>query len=156
MREIKRALITGATGMIGATLTRLLLQENIEVYAVYRPGSPKLGNLPEGDERLHLVPCDNGALKTLLESESAGLPDTVDAVFHFAWEKAYGAGRNDVEAQNRNAEASLTVYEIAKKLKAKVFLGAGSQAEYGHVEGKLTEFTETHPVTEYGKAKLRT
>ena len=44
---IKRAVITGATGMIGATLARLLLKDGVEVTALIRPGSPKRGQLPE-------------------------------------------------------------------------------------------------------------
>ena len=43
--ELKRAVITGATGMIGATLAQLLLAQGIRVTALIRPGSPKKENL---------------------------------------------------------------------------------------------------------------
>ena len=40
------------------------------------------------------------------------------------------------------------------KLGCYKFIGAGSQAEYGRVEGKLTALTLTFPENGYGIAKL--
>ena len=44
--------------------------------------------------------------------------------------------------------------ELAKKLNCKVFIGAGSQAEYGRSLDTLTEETSCQPETAYGMAKL--
>lgn len=44
--------------------------------------------------------------------------------------------------------------EVAARFGCKIFLGAGSQAEYERTEGALTPDTPTFPETSYGCAKL--
>ena len=149
-REIRSALITGATGMIGATLTRVLLREGVRVTAVIRPGSHKRRNLPEGAEGLTIVEC------ALSELSALSLPDRYDAFYHFAWEGTYGKSRDNEELQEKNVQAALSALRLAKELGAKVFIGAGSQAEYGPTEMKLTPQTPCRPETGYGKGKLKT
>ena len=149
-RTIRSALVTGATGMIGATLVRTLLRENVRVYAVIRPDSKKRGNLPEGAAGLTVIERDIAKTGTL------ELPEKIDALFHFAWEGTYGDARNDAALQERNAEHAMEAVRLAKRLGAKVFVGAGSQAEYGRTEERLTPETPCRPENEYGKAKLKT
>ncbi|MBR5739178.1 MAG: NAD(P)-dependent oxidoreductase [Lachnospiraceae bacterium] len=147
-RKIRSAVVTGATGMLGATLVRVLLREGIAVTAVIRPGSKKRGNLPEEAEGLTVVECDLSELRDLT------LPKKIDAFFHFAWEGPYGERRNDPELQQQNVRNVMNAVRTAARLGAKVFLGAGSQAEYGRQTGKLTPETPCRPETEYGKAKF--
>lgn len=158
-RTLKRVLITGATGMIGATLTRLLRKENIEVVALVHSGSKKLSNLPVGEKGLLIVACDLSRTEELTVPHKNGraLLPLVDAVFHFAWDGAYGEKRNDLALQERNLLYTENVLRLGAKLGAKVFIGAGSQAEYGPVSEKLTPETPCHPVTGYGiyKGKAR-
>lgn len=149
-RDIRSALVTGATGMLGASLARVLLREGIRVTALIRPGSRKRKNLPEPNELLTVREC---ALSDI--GSCTDLP-SVDAFCHFAWEGSYGASRNDTDLQDRNVAASLDAIRLAKSLGAKVFIGAGSQAEYGFQTCRLTPDTECRPETEYGKAKLTT
>jgi nucleoside-diphosphate-sugar epimerase len=56
--------------------------------------------------------------------------------------------------QNRNVAYALDAVEAAARMGCHTFVGAGSQAEYGRVGGKLTPDTPTHPETGYGIAKL--
>ena len=56
--------------------------------------------------------------------------------------------------QNKNIEYTLDAVELAHHFGCSVFVGAGSQAEYGRVEGKLSDTTPTDPETGYGVAKL--
>ena len=49
---------------------------------------------------------------------------------------------------------ALDAVKMAKSLGCKKFIGAGSQAEYGRVEGILKSDTPTKPETGYGIAKL--
>lgn len=74
--------------------------------------------------------------------------------YHLAWEGTIGDGRNDVVLQQRNKEYTLHAVRLAKRLGCDVFIGAGSQAEYGRVSGVLKPDTDTKPENEYGKAKL--
>ncbi len=146
MREVKRAVITGATGMIGANLARRLLREGIEVRALCRPDSPKIRNLPQDDPNLLVVPCSLSEIPTLSEEPS-------DAWFHFGWDGVYGEARNDEARQMKNVDYTLQALRKATACGVKRFIFAGSQAEYGPVSGILSEDTPMHPVNAYGKAK---
>lgn len=147
-RKLETAVITGPTGAIGRTLCERLLREGLTVYAVCRPGSPRADALPQ-HERLHKVMCD--------AADYASLPQKIrgaDAFFHFAWAHTIGPGRNDMPAQIRNIEYTIDAVRAAKALGCQVFLGAGSQAEYGRVTGLLQPQTPTFPENGYGMAKL--
>ena len=148
-RKIHSAIVTGATGMLGATLVRTLLREGIRVFAVIRPNSKKRVNLPENEAGLTVIERDVSDLETL------SLPEKIDAFFHFAWEGTYGDARNDALLQDRNVSNTLSAVRLAKALGASVFVGAGSQAEYGRTEDVLKPETPCHPENEYGRAKWR-
>lgn len=158
---IKKAVVTGATGMIGATLVRLLLQDGAEVTALIRPGSAKRNQLPE-HEKLHIVECSLDELGTRSLGEGA-----CDAWFHLGWMGTYGDSRNDVYLQNRNITQTLDAVTQAHRLGCRVFVGAGSQAEYGRVKENtsgetmgenpgiaLNDAVPERPENGYGIAKL--
>jgi nucleoside-diphosphate-sugar epimerase len=79
---------------------------------------------------------------------------SADAFFHLAWVKTTGAGRNDMSAQIRNIQFTMDACQVAKELGCTVFVGAGSQAEYGLVDCVLTANTPCFPQSGYGMAKL--
>lgn len=147
MRTIQTALLTGPTGAIGVALCELLLRKNIIVYAVVRPDSPRKKTLPEG---VRVVECDLSELPLLPELVEA----RCDALFHLAWACTTGAGRNDMDAQVRNIKYTLDACRTAKALGCSVFVGAGSQAEYGRCDHALTPETPCFPENGYGIAKL--
>lgn len=147
-RTLKTAVVTGPTGAIGTALCRALLDRGLTVYAVCRPGSPRAAALPE-DDRLRKVDCD--------AADYAALPGRVgraDAFFHLAWAHTIGAGRNDMPAQIDNIRYTIDAVRAAAALGCRVFVGAGSQAEYGRVEGLLRPDTPANPENGYGMAKL--
>ena len=146
MRSIHTAAVTGPTGAIGHALCARLLQAGVTVYAVCHPGSPRAASLPEGAVR---VDCDIAALPTLPERIPAA-----DAFFHLAWTDTTGAGRNDLDAQLRNIQYTLDACRTAASLGCQVFVGAGSQAEYGRVDHALQPDTPCFPENGYGMAKL--
>lgn len=147
-RDIKTAVVTGPTGAIGTALCSKLLSEGITVYAVCRPGSKRVSALPK-DNNLHILNCDAATLDTLPSRIKQA-----DAFFHLAWAHTIGSGRNDMPAQIDNIRFTIDAVRAADKLGCKVFVGAGSQAEYGRVEGKLEPDTPVHPENGYGMAKL--
>ena len=61
--------------------------------------------------------------------------------------------RND-PVQFANAEATCSLVKLAAKAGASVFIGIGSQAEYGPHESLISEDTPCRPTTLYGAAKL--
>ena len=149
-RKIETAILTGPTGAIGVALCEKLLAEGCTVYAVCRPGSPRAAKLPQHD-RLHLVSCDI--------SQLASLPDklpgvTADTFYHFGWAHTIGPGRNDMPAQIANIQYTIDAARAAEALGCQVFIGAGSQAEYGRSNAPLRPDTPTFPENGYGMAKL--
>lgn len=148
-RKICTAVVTGPTGTIGHALCRRLLAEGCTVYAVTHPGSKRADTLPR-DEHLHVIFCDAADYAALPEQ----LAEPVDAFFHLAWVHTIGAGRNDMPAQIANIACTVAAVRAAAQMGCRVFVGAGSQAEYGRVEGLLRPDTPTRPENGYGMAKL--
>lgn len=149
--KIKKAVITGATGMVGVTLADFLLKRGIEVLCIIRPNSSKKRQLPS-HKHLSVLECDLKDLKKAAE----WIEEEQDAFFHLGWDGAFGQARNDMYLQNKNIEYTLNAVELAKILHCKVFLGAGSQAEYGRVSGevRISPKTPAFPENGYGMAKL--
>lgn len=149
-RSIRSAIVTGSTGAVGTALCNRLLKAGIEVFAVVRPDSKRAGALPR-HEKLHRVDCD--------ATEFSALPDRMkaicaDAFFSLAWANTIGAGRNDMPSQVDNIRHTIDAVIAAHALGCKVFIGTGSQAEYGRVEGVLRADTPAFPENGYGMAKL--
>jgi nucleoside-diphosphate-sugar epimerase len=143
---MKKIVITGTTGMIGSTLIRCALEHNIEVLSIVRKDSPRLDNLPK-TEKVKLFSVG------MNEYTSVAISGNYDAFFHLAWDKTFGASRDDVAVQAQNIQYTLDAVRLAKRLGCKKFIGAGSQAEYGQVAGPLKPETPVNPVSGYGIAK---
>lgn len=75
-------------------------------------------------------------------------------LFHLAWAHTIGAGRNDMPAQIENIRYTIDAVRTAAAMGCRVFIGTGSQAEYGRVDGVLRADTPTNPENGYGMAKL--
>lgn len=146
-----RAVVTGPTGAVGTALCRELAANGITIYAVCRPNSPRAAAVPQ-HENIRLVECDVTMLALLPEK----IPGGADAFFHFAWAHTIGPGRNNMPAQIENIRYSIDAVRAAKELGCQVFIGAGSQAEYGRFEGVLKADTPCLPENGYGMAKLCT
>lgn len=138
--------ITGSTGMIGAALAKVAINEGHEVIAIIRPGSPRIDNLPNSDY-LKIVECEISEYKKIFDKERC------DIFFHLAWDKTSVAGRDDVDIQYKNIGYTLDAVRLSNNWGASVFVGAGSQAEYGRVTCKLNGETSTDPTSGYGIAK---
>lgn len=146
---MKTIAITGPTGAIGMALIKKCIDEGVRVLAFVRPDSDRLDRIPD-NPMVVTVKCGLDGLKDfdpeLLEC---------DVFYHFAWAGTFGDVRNNMPLQERNAAYVLDAVRLAKRMNAKVFIGAGSQAEYGRVEGMLTASTPTNPENGYGIYKLK-
>ena len=161
-----RVVITGATGAIGHALIAECIKQNIEVLAICHRGSQRAGMLVDEVGRMlqsKRIGLDCELPDRLIKIEylnldeyATGLPSMpYDIFFHMAWSGTTGTSRNDEALQQQNAAYSLDAVRLAKMLGCHTFVFAGSQAEYGRVEGKLTADTPTYPENEYGKYKLQ-
>ena len=148
---MKTVAISGATGAIGIALINKCIEEGVEVYAYVRPDSGRRDNIPK-DPLVKICDYDLSDFDKM-GSLSVSLPK-IDAFYHFGWAGTIGDGRNDGRVQALNIKYTMDAVALAHAMKAKVFIGAGSQAEYGRVEGRLTPSTSTAPENGYGIAKL--
>lgn len=147
--KLNSAVITGATGVVGTALIDRLIKEEIKVFAVCRPESKRFGNIPKS-ELVECVECDIGNLKMLPNRIAC----KVDAFFHFAWAGTTGESRMDMYLQNQNVRYSLDSVHAARAMGCEVYIGAGSQAEYGRLNDIMRPDSPVNPVSGYGMAKL--
>ncbi len=144
------AIITGGTGMLGLALVRLLIQNNVRVLMLVRPGSKRASRIPN-NPLVKTLECDLNQLSTL------EIPDEkYDTFFHFGWGGTFGDSRNDMYLQNENVKFTMDAVSLAHRLGCTTFVGAGSQAEYGRVADgvKVAPNLPAFPETGYGIAKL--
>lgn len=142
--------ITGATSFIGVHLIEEWLKRECVIHAVVRPGSRNMARLPRSE-----------VIKTIeLDFENYDqLPGRVgraDVFYHLAWDGARGQARSDAALQERSHRCAVSAMTAAHQLGASLFVGCGSQAEYGVKDGIVTETSPCNPTTEYGRAKLKT
>lgn len=147
---MRKIIITGPTGAIGTALVGVCISHGIQVTAVCRPGSQRIGALPESN-LLCTVKCS-------LEDMDK-LPDLVrdrdyDTFFHLGWTGTFGGCRNDLTKQVQNIQYTLNAVKTAYILGCTKFVGAGSQAEYGRKKEALKTDTSVCPENGYGMAKL--
>ncbi len=144
---MKRVVVTGATSFLGRNVVESLLINGYEVYAFVRNSSQ------------NPLKLENSNLKyiygTLDEIEIIYDHITYADIFiHFAWAGSGSIGRNTKDVQMSNIDYSLRAIKLAIKLDCKKFIFPGSQAEYGKINGLITENTNCNPISYYGKAKL--
>lgn len=146
---MKRAIVTGGTGALGIALIKYLLKKGYNVTVIVNPSSTRINRIPNSDN-VKIIRCDLSELIKLKGS----LTQSYEQFYHLAWIGTSGVSRNDMELQLQNIKYTLDAVYLASTLQCKVFIGAGSQAEYGLVNEKLTEESYPKPESGYGMAKL--
>ncbi len=146
-----RCFVTGATGFVGSVLVRRLLAEGHEVHALIRNVHASAcwrlaGVVPE----IHLVESDLSRLDSLASLLPAIAPDVL---FHLAWDGVGSGARNAPVQLVENVNHTLKMLDLCRLSGCPLFVGLGSQAEYGIAQGVLSEESPCRPVTAYGVAK---
>src|ERR1700742_2361956 len=120
-----RIFITGASGFLGCHLAAELLDRDHVVGVLLRPDTTAW-RLAEIRDRLTVVNGSLDDLTALGEQLRAFAPD---AVVHMAWRGVGNTERNST-VQARNVPDALDLVDMAAAAGARIFVGAGSQAEY--------------------------
>ena len=131
---------------MGSAVVRRSIENGKDVTCIVHQGSKRLGNLPQSD-KVHIVECNLQDYRTL------SLDGQYDAFIQLSWEKTVGASRDDAEVQTRNIQYTLDAVHLAHRCGCSVFVGAGSQAEYGVQSVDLTPDLPVKPESGYGIAK---
>lgn len=143
-----KIIITGATSFIGLHLMQYLLDEGHEVIAVCRNNSRNLDSLV--NKNVEIVFSDMQEYFTL-----GNKIINADAFINLAWGGTTHKERFNNDIHEENIKYSLDALEVAEKIGCKIFVEAGSQAEYGATFEPQSENSPCNPFSEYGKAKLK-
>lgn len=139
--------ITGATSFIGIALTQYLLKQGEEVIAVCRPDSKGLNQLPS---KVRVVSAEMADYRNLHHEIAHA-----DVFIHLAWAGTGHDGRNIADIQSDNVKYATDALLSAEEMGCSVFVGAGSQAEYGETREPQREDAYCEPFSAYGQAKLK-
>jgi len=143
-----RCIITGPASMLGIALIKECANNGVDVTAVSRPGSGRNILIP-ASKGIHVTECGLEEMESLPKR----LKGKYDVFFHLGWSHTDKEGRVDPELQGKNIKYTIDAVKAASELGCKVFVGAGSQAEYGKISGKVSENAPISPVMAYGIAK---
>lgn len=151
MTQPRSVLVTGATGLVGSALVRMLRAEDILVYCLVRRGSlSKLQPLP-GLEAIEVPDFATEALRKSLDGISC------DTVFHLA---SYGVQINDRDRDQLipgNVGLLAHVLEAVSVRPPARFIFTGSCSEYGFpaTDGqRISDDQPLRPTSLYGAAKV--
>lgn len=158
---MKKAIITGATGVVGTALVRELHRCGTDQLILIRGDSPNADRIRaivnsleqsgvQGGGKIEIRSCALDELKTF----EYDTDEKWDAFFHLGWSGTKGKDRFDPYIHTKNVTYSLDAVALAARLGCSVFVGAGSQAEYGRSDERLSPDTPTKPESAYGIAKL--
>ena len=118
---MRKAIVTGATGFIGRWVTRELVKQGVEVIAVVREKSGRIGALDGLPVRI--VECSLNEIDRLpfLITDR-----DIDAVFHVAWQGVSDADICNEGIQIQNLQSTLMLLDAMYEMSISTFVGAGS------------------------------
>lgn len=142
------AVVTGATGFLGAALVSKIIESGGRVTALVRKNSPHRTRLMKHD-RLSVI---EGDLENLSSCREALAHQSPGLFYHLAWEGVGNSYRND-PIQITNINTTLETIRLAHEIGCNRWVGSGSQAEYGPLNRRISEDDPLQPTTLYGAAK---
>lgn len=147
-KRMQNAIITGASGTIGMALIKKLIQEKVNILILAHKESKRntyIHTYPVSPS-INIVYCNQNEYKYFKCNKK------YDIFYNLAWEG--GADRNNVFLQYANVQYVLDAVDLAERLGCHTFIGAGSQAEYGHSNTPLNEQVPPFPQNAFGASKL--
>lgn len=146
--QIRKAVITGGSGGVGLALIKKLLEEQVEILLLYRRESTRIIRVPQND-LIHMECCSLQELSGYMPKQQ-----DYDVFFHLGWMNTRKLDRENLELQGANVTYACAAAELAARCGCQVFVGAGSQAEYGRHDKPLQPDTLCVPENAYGVMKL--
>jgi UDP-glucose 4-epimerase len=146
---MKRAVVTGATGFVGANLARRLLADGHEVHLLVRPGhfAWRIDDIRR-DVRLHeVLLTDEPALVATLERIRP------DWVFHLAVHGAYSWQLDLPQMVQTNVVGTTNLVQASLRIGVEALVNAGSSSEYGVKDHAPSELEFVDPNSYYAVTK---
>ncbi len=145
----KNVLLTGATGFIGASLARKLLQEGCKVAVVIRQSS----DLWRIRDILDQVEVYYGDLKMISVDDLKDKLRDINVIYHLGSAGVDQSEKDAVSIIETNIKGTLCLLQLAQDLKVEKFVYCGSCFEYGK-GSSLREDALPVPGNEYAASKL--
>ena len=146
---MKRVVITGASGFVGANLARRLLRDGHEVNLLLRPGfQPWRIREIQKDVRLHLVQLhDAGAVDKALGEIRPNW------IFHLAAHGAYSWQNDLPQMVQTNIIGTMNLVQASLHINVEAFVNTGSSSEYGLKDHPPSETEFLEPNSDYAVTK---
>ncbi len=150
MTAFESALVTGATGFIGAHLVRRLVERGVSTCCLVRGGvrSPRVQRCLAGAQQIELPSIRAEDIADALQGVSC------QAVFHLASPDILYGRDNPAEMVDVNVNLVTRLLAAVSHWPLRVFIHTGTFSEYGPLQtDRLTEETPLAPASVYGASK---
>jgi len=142
---MKRIIITGGTGFIGANLTRRVLSDGNDVHLLVRPQhNPWRVEDIRPHVHIHEVTFEDkeSLHKTLLDIKP-------DWIFHLAAHGAYSWQTDFQQMMQTNILGTVNLVESCVQIGFEAFVNTGSSSEYGYKDHAPSETESLEPNSHY-------
>lgn len=146
---MKRVLISGAAGFVGANLARRLLHDGHEVHVLVRPHHP-LWRLDDILDDVRACEVDVGDRDAIRQAIHRIRPDWV---FHLAVHGAYSWQSDLEEIVRTNVLGTMNLVEACADAGVEVLVNTGSSSEYGYKDHAPSETEPLEPNSHYAITK---
>ena len=139
--------VTGAGGFVGSAVVAEAIACGYDVVAALR-------NISNVDERLNGATSEQLDLRDAENVKSALMRHRPDVLVHSAWRGVSNRTRNDLTQITDNVTVACNLMCATAEAGIRKFIGIGSQAEYGAINGRISETALPVPASLYGASKL--
>lgn len=143
----KYILITGITGFLGSHIAENLI-DNFNVIGLKREKS-NIWRCLEFKDKVTWIDIDGE--KDYIKKLTSY---SIDMIIHGAWIGIESFERDDWSLQIKNIEFLSELLRVAKETAVSKFIFLGSQAEYGNINGIVSEDQVCEALNAYGSVKL--
>lgn len=147
--SIKKYLVTGASGFIGASLVRKLVKNNEDVHITLRKESHNW-RLKDIENLITIHYCDladENVVRDLLEKNS------FNVIFNLATYGGYNFQKNNDTIINTNVIVPWNLIKICKETGVEIIINTSSSSEYGEKFEAMKEDMILNPNNMYGASK---
>lgn len=146
---MKRAVVTGASGFVGANLARRLVHDGRETHLLVRP-SYRPWRLQEVAADVHIHTLD---LQDAASTRSTLQQIGADWVFHLAAFGAYPTESGMRTMVDTNLMAAVALLDACADIGVEAYVQAGSSSEYGLKDHPASETEALQPNSHYAITK---
>ena len=144
-----RVLITGATGFVGACLTRKLLRMGHEIHIFARPESSRW-RIADIDKDIFSHNVDLRAAQAVEQAVGSIKPE---CIFHLATYGGFSFQKNTEAIFAANLLGTINLVAACEKTGFSCFVNTGSSSEYGLKSQAMKESDYLDPRGDYGVSK---